>query len=184
MNKRLGVISDTHGEMEGWSRALGLWSRIDGVLHAGDVLSPGAEELADSIRTVPFPVIISKGNIDSPEDEGLLGRPLMAPYCTVWWNGLLILVGHGDHFPRLRETALSCGADLVVYGHTHISSIVREGGTIFLNPGSASLPKGRDPASAALLDEEGISIFILQNGELLHREPWQPDRSTADNFRG
>lgn len=172
MNKKLGVISDTHGENEGWTQAVELWGKIDGVLHGGDVLSPGAEELADSIRTAPFPVIISRGNIDSAEDEVLLGRPLMAPYCTVWWNGRLILVGHGDRFPQLRETALSCGADVVVYGHTHISSIVREGSTIFLNPGSASLPKGRDPASAALFDEHGISIFILHNGGLLHREPW------------
>ena len=173
MIKKLGVIADTHGGNEEWTQALGHWGKIDGVLHAGDVLSPGAEELADSIRTAPFPVIISRGNIDSARDEELLGRPLMAPYCTVRWNGLLILVGHGARFPQLRETALSCGADLVVYGHTHISSIVREGGTIFLNPGSSLLPKGRDPASAALLDEQGISIFVLHNGELLHREPWQ-----------
>ncbi len=173
MKKKLGVIADTHGQNEGWTRALGRWGEIDGVLHGGDVLSPGAEELADSIRTVPFPVIISRGNADLSSDEDLLGRPLMAPYCTVWWEGLLILVGHGDRFPLLRRTALSCGADLVVYGHTHVSSIVREGKTIFLNPGSASLPKGRDPASAALLDEGGISIFLLHSGELLHREPWQ-----------
>ena len=173
MKKKLGVIADTHGRSEGWTRALGYWGEIDGVLHCGDVLSAGAEDLADSIRTAPFPVIISRGNADLPTDEDLLGRPLMAPYCTVWWNDLLILVGHGDRFPQLRRTALSCRADVVVSGHTHISSIVRESGTIFLNPGSASLPKGRDPASAALLDEKGISIFVLHTGELLHREPWK-----------
>ena len=172
MNKKLGVISDTHGGSEEWAQALEYWGTIDGVLHAGDVLSPGAEELANSIRTAPFPVIISRGNVDSPGDEELLGRPLMAPYCTVWWNDLLILVGHGDSFSQLRKTALSCGADLVVYGHTHISSVVREGGTLFLNPGSALLPKGRDPASAALLDEQGITIFVLSSGEILHRENW------------
>ena len=49
--------------------------------------------------------------------------------------------------------------------------MVREGKTVFLNPGSASLPMGRDPASAALLDGEGIRVMTLQK-ELLHFEPW------------
>ncbi len=97
---------------------------------------------------------------------------VLAPYATAWWNSKLILAGHGAPFQPLRELGLRCRADLVIYGHTHVSSIVREEGTIFLNPGSAALPKGRDPASAAVLDRSGIRIFVLENGETLHHEPW------------
>jgi len=172
MKNRLGIISDTHGHEEAWTDALRQWGTIDGVLHAGDVLSDVSTGLEEMIRTAPFPVVISRGNCDYPEHESLIGRPIMAPYATVWWNSLLILVAHGAPFQPLRALALQCGADLVVYGHTHVSSIVREQKTIFLNPGSASLPKGRDPASAALLDGRGIRIFTLENGVTLHEELW------------
>ena len=84
MKNRLGVIADTHGQNEAWVEAVCLWGEIDGVLHAGDVLSPEFSELAESIKSAPFPVIISRGNTDSPEDEDLLGFSVMSPYCTVW----------------------------------------------------------------------------------------------------
>ena len=172
MAGRLGVIADTHGHEEAWEKALQIWGDVDGVLHAGDVLAADVStELAEMIRRAPFPVIISRGNCDPAGDEELLRRPLLSPYATVWWNGKIILCGHGNAFRELRNSALLCAADLVVYGHTHVASIVREGRTIFLNPGSAALPKGRDPASAAVVDGEGISIFTLE-GRDLHREPW------------
>lgn len=172
MNGRLGIISDTHGHEEAWRHALVRWGPVDGVLHCGDVLAEIATGLEEMIRNASFPVIISRGNCDRPGDEILLGRPVLAPYATVWWNSRLILVGHGAPFQPLRELGLRCRADLVIYGHTHVSSVVREEGTIFLNPGSAALPKGRDPASAAVLDSTGIRIFVLENGETLHHEPW------------
>jgi hypothetical protein len=123
------------------------------------------------IRSAPFPVIISRGNCDYPEDEKLLQRPLLSPYAFVWWNGKSILMAHGNAFERFRSLALQSRADLAVYGHTHVASVVREEGTLFVNPGSASLPRGRDPASAALVDDDGIVIFTLDGVEL-HRERW------------
>ena len=172
MDGRLGVISDTHGHEEAWRKALSRWGEIEGVLHCGDVLAEIATGLEEMIRDAPFPVIISRGNCDRPEDEALIGWPILAPYATVWWHSRLILVGHGAPFQPLKELGLRCRADLVIYGHTHVGSLVREEGTIFLNPGSAALPKGRDPASAAVLDGDGIRIFVLENGETLHHEPW------------
>jgi hypothetical protein len=80
-------------------------------------------------------------------------------------------MAHGNAFERFRSLALQSGADLAVYGHTHVASVVREEGTLFVNPGSASLPRGRDPASAALVDDDGIVIFTLDGVEL-HRERW------------
>jgi predicted phosphodiesterase len=74
-------------------------------------------------------------------------------------------------FQRFSRPGAALRGRLAVSGHTHVGSVVREEGTIFLNPGSASLPKGRDPASCAIADGEGISILTLE-GTLLHHEPW------------
>lgn len=173
MKRRLGVLADTHGHEDAWVKASLLWGDApDAVLHAGDVLSSDVDTgLGGMIRSAAFPVIISRGNCDYPEDEKILHRPLLSPYAFVWWNGKSILMAHGNRFEELRALALRSRVDLAVYGHTHVASVVREEGTIFLNPGSASLPRGRDPASAAIVDEDEIRIFTL-DGAALHRERW------------
>ncbi|HOU33109.1 MAG TPA: phosphodiesterase [Synergistaceae bacterium] len=180
MTTRLGIVSDTHGSLTAWENAQKLWGPVEGVLHAGDVfyaradrpLPPGfaPDELAAALNACPVPLLLARGNCDSPADEGKLRWPLGA-VVSAWWRGRLILVEHGEDFSAFRERALGCGAALAISGHTHVASLVREGGTIFLNPGSASLPLGRDPASVALVDEEELTIVTL-SGVVLHREPW------------
>lgn len=181
MTGRMGVIADTHGDIEAWESATRLWGPVDLVVHAGDVLKAwksrpipwrgGKKALAEILNSSKTPILITRGNCDEEEDESLLKWPVAEPFLFLWWQGRLILAGHGTDFSEIREKALACGADLVITGHTHVGSLVREGKTIFLNPGSASLPMGRDPASIALLDGEGIRLLTLEN-DLLHFEPW------------
>jgi putative phosphoesterase len=178
---RLGIISDTHGDARGWGEARRVWGEVEAVLHAGDVLyhgprnplpeAYGPKALAKAMNESPVPLFIARGNCDAPVDQNMLRWPLLSPLVPLWWEGKFILLSHGEDFTKLRELALHCGASLVITGHTHVASVQREESTIFLNPGSASLPKGRDPASAALLDSREILIFTLQ-GDILHREPW------------
>ncbi len=180
MTGRLGVIADTHGDLESWESALRLWGEVDLIVHAGDVLknwksrpllcAGGMKALAEAMNRSVVPVLIARGNMDG-EEESLLKWPMIDPFLFLWWEGRLILVGHGADFSEIREKGLACGAGLVITGHTHVGSLVREGRTLFLNPGSASLPTGRDPASAAIVDKEGIRILTLKN-DLLHFEPW------------
>ncbi len=82
-----------------------------------------------------------------------------------------MLALHGTDYGKPEDLASAFNADLVLTGHTHVSSITREGKTIFLNPGSASLPKGKNPASFALLDVDGIRILTLM-GDIICFEPW------------
>lgn len=179
----IGVISDTHGSLPAWTRAWKCWGDPDLVIHGGDVLYHGPRnplpegyspaELAEAMNQSPVPVLISKGNCDADVDGMVLQWPVGSSQVILWWEGRLILVEHGEDFSSFRDRALRCKASLAISGHTHVASIVREGKTIFLNPGSASLPKGKDPASVALLDREGITILTL-DGAVLHREKWQP----------
>jgi len=179
--RRLGIISDTHGDARGWGEARRVWGEVEAVLHAGDVLyhgprnplpeAYGPKALAKAMNESPAPLFIARGNCDAPVDQNMLRWPLLSPLVPLWWEEKFILLSHGEDFTGLRELALHCGASLVITGHTHVASVQREESTIFLNPGSASLPKGRDPASAALLDSREIVIFTLQ-GDVLHWEPW------------
>ena len=172
MSRRLGVIADTHGHADAWEKALKIWGDVEAILHAGDVLKSGIDTgLADLINISSVPVLIAKGNSDFPKDQESLNWPILSPYVMIWWQGKLILLSHGSHFSQVRELALRSRANLVITGHTHVGSLVREGRTWFLNPGGASLPRGRDPASVALIEESIIQIITL-DGELLHYEIW------------
>lgn len=177
---RIGVMSDTHGSFPAWRDALALFGTVDAVLHAGDVLYHGPRnplpdgytpsDLANAMREYNGTLFIARGNCDAEVDQMVLDKPL-APCVSLWWRGKKILMMHGDNFSLFRQMAMDNKVDLAISGHTHVGSVVRENGTIFLNPGSTTLPKGRDPASAAIVCERGISIFTLDGG-LLHREEW------------
>lgn len=177
---KIGILSDTHGSLPAWRKALEVFGDTEAILHAGDVLYHGPRntipggytpaDLADAMRAYEGTLLIARGNCDADVDQMVLDRPMPA-YVTLWWQEKKILVMHGDNFPLFRQMALDFRADLAVSGHTHVASLVREGRTIFLNPGSTTIPKGKDPASVAVICERGPSIFTL-DGALLHREAW------------
>ena len=179
-SKVLGVLSDTHGSFPAWGSALSLFKDAEAVLHAGDVLYHGPRndipggytpaDLAEAINSYQGTILIARGNCDAEVDQMVL-HPLLAPYVSIWWNGKKIFMMHGDNFPLFRQMALDSKVDLAISGHTHIASVVKEKETIFLNPGSTTLPKGKDPASAAVVDEKEIRIMTLE-GRILHSEKW------------
>ena len=177
---KLGILSDTHGSLPAWQAALSVFKDVDAILHAGDVIYHGPRnmlpegytpaDLADAIRDYEGTLLISRGNCDSDADLMMINKPV-PQYIYTWWNGKKIFMMHGDNFPLFRQIALDGSVDLAISGHTHIASIIREGNTIFLNPGSTTIPKGKDPASVAVVDMNAINIISLA-GEVLHCEQW------------
>jgi putative phosphoesterase len=169
MIARIGILSDSHGDVDAWNAACGLFGTADGILHAGDVLSESGSDLAERINECSLPLVVAWGNADRGA-ERILRVPLL-PLASLFWAGRSILLAHGTDFPSFREVALRSGAALAISGHTHVAALVREEGTIFLNPGSCSLPLGRDPASVAVVYAHEIRIVTL-SGDLLHLESW------------
>jgi len=181
MSVKIAVISDTHGSLKAWREAERLWQGSNLIIHLGDVLYHGPRnplpeeyaprELAEEINLSKIPVIIIRGNCDADIDAAILKWPVSNSYFVLWWDDRFVLALHGTDFGKPEDLASAFNADLVLTGHTHVSSIVREGKTIFLNPGSASLPKGKNPASFALLDIDGIRILSLR-GDIICFESW------------
>ena len=62
-----------------------------------------------------------------------------------------------DGILKLKYKALETGADIVLYGHTHIAKIDYEEGIWYINPGSAAEPRDGSP-SFAIIDIHGESI--------------------------
>ncbi len=55
MTGRMGVIADTHGDVEAWETAVRLWGPVDLIVHAGDVLdgwNPASAGEARGLRSL------------------------------------------------------------------------------------------------------------------------------------
>ena len=134
---RVGVISDTHGELDG--RVAAVLAGVDLIVHAGDVC--GDHILAQLSAVAP--VVAARGNMDlARQPHGLL-----EDFEVVSIAGVRIGVVH-DLDGGLLSYA---DVDVLVCGHTHRPDVSRHGGVMVFNPGSASRPRG-GPRSLGILE--------------------------------
>lgn len=141
---RIGLISDTHGLLR--PEVLGAFAHVQHILHAGDI---GDERILDSLRELA-PVTAVPGNVD-----GASGHDIV----RVTIDGLKILLTHILPRPSApsSEAARSLeedGADVVVFGHSHLPHDERVGGVWYLNPGSAGPRRFDYPVSVAILERK------------------------------
>lgn len=175
---RIGIVSDTHGSLTAFKKALEALGPCDFILHAGDILYHGPRnplpegydprELAQTINRLEIPFIAAAGNCDAPIDQVLIDFPIQAPYALFCTEKLRVLINHG-HEKRVEELvdlASRWRMDILVTGHTHVKRLERTNGLLIVNPGSCSLPKDGIP-SAAVMDENGIKLINILDGNVI-----------------
>lgn len=99
-----------------------------------------------------------RGNCEAEVDQMVLEFPVMADYAVLVLNGLTFYATHGhvfnqDHLPPLKH------GDILVHGHTHLLKAEAYGPYFILNPGSTSIPKGGNPPTYAILEDQNFRIF-------------------------
>lgn len=136
---KLGLISDTHGTLS--INVYDAFKDVDYIIHAGDI---GSHSLLWELETIA-PTFAVLGN----NDWEIYGSAV-TKVCEVELDGVKIYV---THFPQEAKRAASSGKyDLVVHGHTHIPCDEMIGDCRFINPGSASRPRGLSSAQVVLLE--------------------------------
>lgn len=172
---KIGVISDTHGSLTAWQQALaGPLADVDLIIHTGDVLYHGARnplpegynpaELAEAINACRIPILIVKGNCDSEVDQMVLTTPLQSPFLITDQPLGRILATHGHYFDNQQSADLAERYQIEIWisGHTHVPLLEKREQTVFLNPGSCSLPKGEElHRSAAVIAEKQVQLIDL-----------------------
>lgn len=128
------VVSDTHGKHYNLEDVV-RHERPDKVFHLGD--SEGCQqEILDICRC---PVEFVAGNCDSFSN---LPSYLIL---TVGKHVVMLTHGHAYHVRTglefIRTEARKKGADVVLYGHTHVPDIDYNYGITVCNPGSISYPR-------------------------------------------
>ena len=148
---KIGLVSDSHGGTGALdlmlsrpeARGIKLW------LFAGDVALDG--EYLDMVTPENVEVIKVAGNNDWPGTS-------LPDYETLDVAGHTILLTHGHIFgvnfgrQKLAQAAQDVGADIAVYGHTHVAEYTEIAGITVLNPGSVFRPRDERAGSFMVLD--------------------------------
>ena len=145
---RIGIVSDSHGNTRIFEKMLAVSGAAEAEmwLHAGD-FAPDADdlELLSGRRVVRV-----LGNCDLFVD-GVYDETVVEV------AGHRIFLTHGHLFnvrfdtAMLQEAARAAGADIAVYGHTHIA-LEERGEVTVLNPGSIARPRDDQRGSFMLVE--------------------------------
>ncbi|MEG0075458.1 MAG: metallophosphoesterase [Eubacterium sp.] len=150
---RIGLVSDSHGNMEMLKKAVHQMGEVEAIFHLGDYTEDGL-----TIRQwTEVPVFIIKGNMDIYDNEGSL-------FIKTEIGGKKILACHGhtahvkNNYATLYYKALEEAVDIVIFGHTHIPMIETTEQLLMMNPGSVALPHFNG--------EKTFGILTIENGKI------------------
>jgi len=175
------VLSDTHGEYEVLEKIItGFGSEADALVFCGDgscdigTLIEMAWADPELREKLPPVMAIVRGNGDAPtyslaidpeaaesEDNPALHQLSVPERIEFTAAGRTIFACHGHRhsvdysLDTLISAAETLSADLVFYGHTHVPAREEIEGSLILNPGSCSRPRGGTLPSFALVSFPG-----------------------------
>lgn len=148
------VLSDTHGDIEKAEKAIKDNKDANVVIHLGDYFRD-AEKLSGMFPGIRIEYIYGNSDfmIGDVPAEKLLNL-----------EGKKIFITHGHRYSvkwdydKLHKKAEELGVDLLLFGHTHVSDMIRKKNYILMNPGSIS--DSRDECS------ESYAIIEIKEGRL------------------
>lgn len=154
----IAVVSDIHRSNRHIEMIKNMIKKADVLLNLGDNVEDG-EELAQSFKGETY---IVKGNCDFshvyPSDR------------LIELNGKKIFMTHGHLYGvkismnSIYYKGKEVGADVVVFGHSHMGGIEQGSDMILMNPGSPSLPRlGKGTIGFLEIDDNGdIDAYLKE----------------------
>ena len=142
---RVGVLSDTHGYLH--PQIADVLQDVHCIIHTGDIESPQSLATLSQIATL-HPV---RGNMDFGEWAAAL------PTEDFIEVGSILIYARHD-LTRMTVDPVSAGIRIILSGHTHQPEARWQGDCLYLNPGSASLPRRGWGPTVAILEISGTQI--------------------------
>lgn len=151
---KLLAASDTHGNTAQLRRMLELEPDAQALLFLGD----GLRDLAKlSEKYTGLRIYAVRGNCDYSCFEPAEGLAA--------FDGLLFFYTHGHGYEvkwtltPLKTAARQRGAEVVLFGHTHMPHYEYENGLYVFNPGSLGNPRAGRPSYGVITKEKGKLRF-------------------------
>ena len=174
------IASDIHGSAFYCKEMIAAFEReqADRLLILGDILYHGPrndlpkdyapKEVIALLNGMKDKLFCVRGNCDTEVDQMVLEFPVMADYSLIPLGERMIFVTHGHVFHKGSMPPLKAG-DILLHGHTHIPAWEEcEGGVLYLNPGSVSIPK-EGSAHGYMTLEGNAFCWKEMDGTLYHR---------------
>lgn len=133
----IGVVSDTHCINKYIQLSVEKIKNVDILIHLGD----NSSDIEQFKKVFNGEIYVVDGNCDY---RGEYPKELIIDV-----NGKKIFLTHGDLYGvksglnNIFYKGKELGADIVLYGHSHIECIERVEDILIMNPGSTSIPKGK-----------------------------------------
>ena len=149
--KRFLIFSDNHGINIYLKEVLDqIGTDFDGVVQLGDCQNAETEQDCDGMSKLPAAALIALG-----------GHKVFITHGHIY--------GARPSVPLMTDIAKENGADIVMYGHTHVPYLKQVFGVTVLNPGSISLPRQEDGkksyAIMTVADDESVDFEICYHKE-------------------
>lgn len=175
---KIGVISDTHDDIENTEKAINIFNsmKVDYVFHAGDYIYPGIISLFKKLdKETKFYGV--RGNNDG-ELTGITKQfdenknaIFLNEFGTLSISSKKIGIYHGTNPDLSASLVESQLFDILILGHTHIKRIEKMGKTLVLNPGALNRnffsKKTDDYPSVIIYDEKTkLAEFIKINNTM------------------
>lgn len=148
------VLSDSHGNYPAVIRSVDMVPEAAAVIHLGD--------FCDDV--LPLEAVFSGTVFRVPGNCDLHSR--LPREAVLSLEGVTVLICHGDRYSvkggleRLEAHAARLGAEVVVYGHTHMPLISSHGGILFVNPGSLEYKQLRPTFAVVTLLQQTATARI------------------------
>lgn len=104
-------------------------------------------------------ILCVRGNCDAEVDQMVLEFPILADYAVLDLGNCLLYATHGHIYGEQNPPPLAKG-DILLCGHTHVPNCVEYEEYVYMNPGSASIPK----------ENSHHGYMVLENGVFLWKD--------------
>ena len=171
------IASDLHGSAYWTEKLLAAFERegCGRLILLGDVLYHGPrndlpegyapKQVIALLSAVKEKILCVRGNCEAEVDQMVLPFPVMADYAVLPVGERLVYITHG-HTHNMKTCPPLQRGDILLHGHTHVPACEAFGdGNMYLNPGSASLPKEESHHGYMTL-EEGLFLWKDMDGEI------------------
>lgn len=168
---KLLVASDIHGSSFYAKKIKEIFEKekTDKIILLGDLYYHGPrnpltneynpKEVAEVLNGLKDKIKCTKGNCDAEVDEMISEFPLENNIQMEINNHKFIFThGHKCNIDKLPKEEF----DVLIYGHFHTGFIKEQGGKIFANSGSISLPVNNTEHSYLIIDENEIILKDIE----------------------
>lgn len=156
------IVSDSHGLTEELNELKKRHKDVEKFIHCGDSELSKNDEAIDQF-------VVVRGNCDY---ESLFHHDEIIDF-----KGTKFLVTHG-HLYNVKSTLMNLkykaeevNANIVCFGHSHLLGIEKIGDSLFINPGSLRLPRGRKERTYVVLNfteqEVDFHVYDFDRGEIV-----------------